>query len=85
MGRERVRGLHFGFLGLFLVCATITRMYPLDAETILEIQRERQRWTVNLPHVNGWYWLRGWKEALLSATLHPPPRKRAPVRQVGPG
>lgn len=44
-------------------------MYPLDAETILEIQRERQRWTVGPPRVNGWYWLRGWKEALLEPEM----------------
>ena len=34
-------------------------MYPLDAESILEIQRMRQAWKSEKPTAAGYYWFRG--------------------------
>lgn len=36
-------------------------MYPLDAATILGIQRERQKWTTTKPAAAGYYWLRNFE------------------------
>lgn len=38
-------------------------MYPIDAETILDIQRERQQWSAKRPTVNGYYWFRNGPES----------------------
>jgi len=43
-------------------------MFPLDATTVLEIQRERQKWTER-PCATGFYWLRGWGDALLDVEM----------------
>jgi hypothetical protein len=44
-------------------------MYPIDASTICEIQRQRQAWTSEKPTVAGYYWLRLWKEALFDVEM----------------
>ena len=37
-------------------------MYPLDAQTILDIQRYKQAWTKEKPTKEGYYWLRNGPE-----------------------